>query len=234
MSSDAIRSDQSEAQVDVVLIEDQRLFADVIQATLEAGGMRIKAVCHSGTEGQAAALAHQPDLVLIDMRLPDRDGFEVGVQLLKSLPATKVVALSAHDDPGTVRRAIRAGFAGYLSKDSSASAFLQALIAVLQGKTVFRHRLVSNHAGSGAMSKDIALLVGQLTSREREILTLIVRGAKGPEIARELGVSPNTVRSHVQAVLTKLQVHSRLEAAAFALQHGLTEPSPAIGRKVGP
>jgi two-component system nitrate/nitrite response regulator NarL len=135
-----------------------------------------------------------------------------------------VVALSVDDDPSTVRNAMRRGFTGYLTKDSSSEGFISSLRAITEGKSVFRHRLVSSQRRTPSGVRDVALLANQLTDREREVLSLIAQGVQSRAIAETLGVRLNTVRSHVQSILTKLQVHSRLEAAAFALQHRLVEP----------
>lgn len=209
------------SKVRVVLIEDQRLFMEVIGAIVEQAGMNVVATCETGADGLEATRVHEPDLVLVDMGLPDQDGLAVGTQIINSLPETRVVALSAREDPAIVREAMRAGFAGYLSKNTTTQGFVLALSAVLEGKTVFRHRVVSSQPVSRIEDRDAALLVSHLTEREREVLALVATGASGREMAQVLKVSPNTVRSHVQAVLTKLQVHSRLEAATFAMQWGL-------------
>ena len=105
------------------------------------------------------------------------------------------------------------------------SQLLSAIQVVLNGEVVFPPRLARAGARDGRQSQ-ARLLGQQLTPRELEVLEMLARGAGGREIARTLGVAPNTVRTHVQSILSKLQVHSRLEAAAFAVRHGLIRPAP--------
>jgi two-component system nitrate/nitrite response regulator NarL len=182
-------------------------------------------------EGALEAVAtHEPEMILIDVGLPDRSGIDAGAEILRGHPDIKVVALTALADPGAVREAIAAGFSGYLTKDTQAEAFVHALQGVMDGQIVVPQRLgrgaVSQNGSNGYPGTSEGLLARQLTPRELEVLQLLAQGAASSEIARRLGVSPNTVRTHVQGILTKLQVHSRLEAAAFAVRHQLVKIGP--------
>ena len=176
-----------------------------------------------------AADTHDPELILIDVGLPDRSGIDAGAEILRDHADMKLVALTALADPGAVREAIAAGFSGYLTKDTQAEAFVHALQGVMDGQIVVPQRLgrgaVSQNGSNGSQGNE-GLLARQLTPRELEVLQLLAQGAASTEIARRLGVSPNTVRTHVQGILTKLQVHSRLEAAAFAVRHQLVKIGP--------
>lgn len=196
--------------------------------TLEQLGMEVMVV----TTAEAAvevAEATVPDLMLIDIGLPDGNGVEAGAQILRDHPGIKVVALTALSEPNAVRDAIASGFSGYLTKDTQAEAFVHALQGVMDGQIVVPQKLgrgaVSPNGtnGGGGTPTNAGLLARQLTPRELEVLQLLAQGAASPEIAQRLGVSPNTVRTHVQCILTKLQVHSRLEAAAFAVRHQLVK-----------
>ena len=143
-----------------------------------------------------------------------------GRDILEELPETKVVAVTALEDEGSVQDAFKAGFHGYLTKQTEAERFGHALRSVEDGQSVFPQRQIGrNRERSGA-----ELLADQLTTREVEVLQLLAEGATSAQIAEKLDVSPNTVRTHVQGILSKLQVHSRLEAAAFAVRHGLVKP----------
>ena len=116
---------------------------------------------------------------------------------------------------------MRLGFIGYITKDVSLSQFITSIEAALNGQSVIPHRTARSVAGAVSPEEEnAALRIRQLTARERDVLTLLVRGTNSGAIARELSVSINTVRSHVQNILAKLQVHSRLEAAAFAVRYG--------------
>jgi DNA-binding NarL/FixJ family response regulator len=160
---------------------------------------------------------------LVDIGLPDGHGIAVGRAILEVAPDTKVVALTALEDEEAVQDALRSGLHGYLTKSSEPARFRRALESVVDGQTVFPHRL-GKPAGwpNGHRSHD-ELLADQLTLREVEVLQLLAEGASSQEIAERLAVSPNTVRTHVQGILSKLQVHSRLEAAAFAVRNDLVK-----------
>jgi two-component system, NarL family, nitrate/nitrite response regulator NarL len=136
--------------------------------------------------------------------------------------------LTALEERLIAQEALQIGFRGYLTKSAPVAQFVNSVLAVLDGQLVVPHRL--GPAGDAAQDEDTELLVAQLTARERQVLALLVRGASGAEIASELGISRNTVRTHVQSILTKLQVHSRLEAATFAVRHRFIEVRGFAGR----
>jgi len=208
--------------VRALIIDDHLLFAEAIKPALAAEGVEVLGVATSGAEGLRAVAEHRPDLVLVDLGLPDQSGLSVGRAIAAEHPETKVVALTALEDPRAVRDAVRAGFHGYVTKDTSTSRFVQAVRSALAGQVVYPRRLAMRGART-AEEETARLLASQLTSREREVLALLARGATGREIAARLAISPNTVRTHVQSILTKLQVHSRLEAAVFAMKHRLVD-----------
>jgi two-component system, NarL family, nitrate/nitrite response regulator NarL len=199
------------------------LFADAITPALEREGMTVVGVASTAAEAFEAVERERPDLTLMDIGLPDQSGLVAGQQILERFPDTKVVALSARDDHWAVDQALDAGFLGFITKDTGVSDFVEAVRAVVDGQVVLTRRTDSRRGrpdDGGA-----ALMAEQLTPREREVLALLVRGASGDAIASPLGISPNTVRTHVQSILTKLQVHSRLEAAAFAVRYHLVDDS---------
>lgn len=204
----------------VVVVDDHVLFAEAIRPTLENLGMTVVAVATTGAEGLEAANHHRPDLILVDIGLPDESGLVAGRRYLDEQPDAKVVVLTALLSPATVREAMRVGFHGYLTKDTAVSRFASALRTVMDGQVVFPGRLASTVGRTGS-DDGLDLLTAQLTTRELEVLGLMAEGLGGPDIARKLGISTNTVRTHIQSILTKLQVHSRLEAVAFALRRGL-------------
>lgn len=181
--------------------------------------MSVLGVYTSADSGLAGAREHRPDMVLLDLGLPDRSGLELGRDILQELPETKIVAVTALEDERSVHDALRAGFHGYLTKQTEAGRFRNALTSIQDGQTVFPQRLM----GRNRELTDDELLADQLTTREVEVLQLLAEGATSGQIAEQLLVSPNTVRTHVQGILSKLQVHSRLEAAAFAVRHGLVK-----------
>jgi two-component system nitrate/nitrite response regulator NarL len=206
-------------------VDDHTLFAEAMRPTLEGEGIEIVGIATSGADALDAVARHQPDLVLVDLGLPDRSGLAVGADILARWPDTKVLALTALDDPRAVKEAMRTGFHGYVTKDIPVAKFVEAVLATFGGQVVLPHRLAAHAAGArSGHEREIALLVEQLTYREFDVLRLLAEGLTGDGIARRLGISRNTVRTHVQSILSKLQVHSRLEAAAFAVRHGIVDP----------
>jgi DNA-binding NarL/FixJ family response regulator len=192
-------------------------------------GLEVVGIVTTGGEAMEAARELEPDLVLIDVGLPDENGIAVGTKLVVEHPETRVVALTALADGNLVREALQAGFSGYITKDTQADMFVRAVQGVLDGQIVVPERLGKTAFEPAAVEvsslerSTAGLLARQLTPRELEVLEMLARGAGGGEIAQRLGVSPNTVRTHVQGILSKLQVHSRLEAAAFAVRHQLVK-----------
>jgi two-component system, NarL family, nitrate/nitrite response regulator NarL len=211
------------ARIRVLIVDDHRLFADVMFRALLSHGPYSVEIATNGAEALDAARRHKPELVLLDMNLPDQDGLAIGRTILEELDHTRVVAVSSSSDPRLAARAIRAGFQGYISKETNVVQFVDSLRAVLAGDVVVVRHLGLKVARprSGRADSQSAVVIGQLTPREREVLGLLGDGLSTTAIAHRLSIRPNTVRTHVQNVLAKLQVHSRLEAAALASRHGL-------------
>ena len=214
----------------VLIVDDHRLFADVVATALEQIGARIVGPVGNAADAMVAVATERPDVVLLDLSLPDGHGIDAGRTIVESHPDTIVLALSASTDPRAVTEAMKAGFRGYVAKDASLTTVVEAIQTALGGRSVV---IPSGRAKSTPTSTrggvSAALLASGLTIREREVLELLVAGLGSRAIADKLQISMNTVRTHVQSVLTKLQVHSRLEAAAFAVRHGLVE----LGRGSG-
>ena len=218
----------------VLLVDDHTLFAEAIRLAIETRGMEVVDVVHTAEHALPAVRRFRPDLVLVDIGLPDGSGLVVGEAILEEVPDTKVMVLSALDDPNTVREALRVGFHGYIMKNTSVARLMQAIEAALGGEVVVTRALATRVAGArSAEEQAVELSAGQLTRREREVLALLVDGASGRSIAQALEISPNTVRTHVQSILTKLQVRSRLEAASFAVRHRIVDGPRAVRRASG-
>ncbi|MGH2539924.1 MAG: response regulator [Actinomycetota bacterium] len=206
----------------ILIVDDHRLFADVIASALEQMGARVLGPVGTAADAIAAAALERPDVVLMDIGLPDLQGLEAGRAILAVQPDAALVALTASTDQRAPADAIKAGFRGYVPKDARLATVVRAIRGALEGRSVVIRP--TSPTRSRRDSSPASLLTSALTQREREVLALIVEGAGSAAIAGELGISANTVRTHVQSILTKLQVHSRLEAAAFAVRNGLVEP----------
>ncbi|MDQ3956734.1 MAG: response regulator transcription factor [Actinomycetota bacterium] len=208
----------------VLIIDDHQLFADVIKSSLEAGGMDVVGIAQTPEEGLEAAERAQPELALIDFGLPGMNGIEVGRRLRGVVPDVTMIAVTGMKDSRLVDMALDAGFHGYLTKDTPLSEFVSSVEEILGGDVVTTskgmHREPKPSTGE---ERSADLLAKQLTPREKEVLALLVEGASSDDIADRLDISSNTVRTHVQSILTKLQVSSRLSAATFAVKHKILE-----------
>lgn len=206
----------------ILIVEDQVLFAEAMQVALRNHGIEVVGIASTGEEGLELVSALDPDVVLLDLGLPDRGGMKVGREMLERYPRVRVMALTALRDGRTARDALRAGFSGYLTKDTDIDRLLRAIQAAVAGEVTIPKRLARQAAGD--QGDAVSLMASQLTEREREVLAMLAEGADSATIAARCQISRNTVRTHVQSILAKLNVHSRLEAAAFAVQHGLVSP----------
>jgi two-component system nitrate/nitrite response regulator NarL len=214
---------------DIVIADDHAAFADALAAVLATHGMTVVAV-EATLEGTVAGVAgHRPELCVLDRWFDDTDALEVVPQLRAASPETRIVVLSADQDRGAPKAVLDAGAHGFVHKTRGVAALLDALARVTAGADVIE--IPPRWAGGKDRATDPArLLVTPLTGREYECLGLLVEGASTTQIAAHLGVGTNTVRSHVQALMTKLGVHTRLEAAAYAVRHGLVETT-AVARR---
>jgi DNA-binding NarL/FixJ family response regulator len=209
-----------------LIVDDHMLFAEAVQVAIEDLGISVARVVTTGEEAIAEADRSLPDVIFMDIGLPDQSGLIAGRTILERHPDARIIALTALNDRSTVDEALRLGFVGYLTKDTPVARFVNAIRSAMDGHLVLPQRLSPTRRRSQA-EKDVALMASQLTPREMEVLTLLVEGADGRKAAAALGISLNTVRTHVQSILTKLQVHSRLEAATFAVRHDIVKvPRP--------
>jgi two-component system, NarL family, nitrate/nitrite response regulator NarL len=210
-----------------LIVDDHRLFAEAIKPALEQRGMDV-ALATSGHEALEIVNTSRIDIALVDLGLPDMRGIDVGARIVAMQPDAIVLALTAIDDTRFVGPVLQAGFSGYLTKGLRITGLVSAINAALEGQLV-TPGLSSGSVGAprSQTEQHVELLASTLTRREREVLGHLADGESGQEIAREMSISVHTVRTHVQSILAKLQVHSRLEAATFAVRHGLVPSQPA-------
>ncbi len=206
--------------VRIVIIDDHQMFAESLLRLLEADhDLEVVGIAGSCGESEGAIQRHRPSVVVMDNRLPDGDGVDAAARLRHDHPHVQIVMLSGQPDPTLVGRAIEAGCAGLVTKDHAVTDLVAAVRAAERGETFFA-------AGAPGATRGGETSGGSLTARELDVVRLLVRGCSNQEIAVELNLSVNTVRNHLQAVLRKLAVRSRLEAAATALRLGLVAPPP--------
>jgi len=211
----------------LLLCDDHAVFADALAVALRACGEEVVAVTRSVPEALTSARATRPDLVLMDLHFATGPDGLAGVRALGEDPeGPRVVLLSGAVDSRVVGDAVRAGADGVLSKTEPLDVLLSAVRRVAAGAFHADPDLLRSAMRTSPASQDQVHLAAQfLTPREREVLERLVQGASTTELAAAMGVGTATVRSHVQAVLSKLGVRSRLEAVTLAVAHGLHTPS---------
>ena len=211
----------------VVVADDHPVFRDGLHMTLDdEPDIEVVAAVADGDAAVAATAKGTADVVLMDLRMPGVGGIEATARIAADNPATSVIVLTMSDDDDSVFAALRAGARGYLLKEADADDILRAVRAVASGEAVFGPRIADRviaFFSTAGLRGAAATPFPQLTDREREVLDLVARGCDNPTIARRLFLSEKTVRNHVSACLTKLQVASRAEAVAAARDAGLGE-----------
>jgi two-component system nitrate/nitrite response regulator NarL len=210
----------------IVLIDDHTLFRVGLEGLLESRGIEIAASVDSGEDCIQLVTEKKPDVVLLDMRMPDVSGIGVLKKLRESNLAMPVVMLTTSTEESDLVESLRAGAQGYLLKDMEPDALVIALRDIVAGKTVVAPDLapILAKAVQGKNEEPEppeASPFDDLTPRETEILGLLAEGQSNKAIARNLGISDGTVKLHVKAILRKLNVHSRVEAAVMAVEKGL-------------
>ncbi len=212
--------------VKVLVCDDHILLAEALASVLRRRG---DVVTVTVDPRQAVLIAEEiaPDVCLMDRYFPDGDGVAAARELAQVVPATRVLMLSGHADPVVVREALEAGVSGFLRKEEAMGTILEAVDAVVRGDIVIDPSLLRPPI------RQPAALVSPLTAREREVLQRIVDGQSTRGLAAAMNVSYSTARTHTQNLLDKLGVHTQLEAAAFAVRHGLVAPSDGDVRAPG-
>ncbi|WP_394275676.1 response regulator [Luteococcus sp.] len=212
----------------VMLVDDHPMWIEALGEDLVQAGFEIAAVAHDGQECLRRARAARPDVIVMDLRIPEPDGATCIQVLLRDFPETKVLVVSASGEREDVLRAVKAGAKGYLVKSASRAELVEGVCRTAQGDAVFTPGLAGLVLGEFRRMATIAHDPGaegpQLTPRETDVLRRVAKGMAYREIAVELFVSHRTVQNHVQNVLRKLQLHNRVELTLYALEVGLAEP----------
>jgi two-component system nitrate/nitrite response regulator NarL len=208
----------------VLIIDDHTLFRDGLQSLLERHNIEVVASLGDGIEGIRIAQELTPDIVLLDMRMPNISGLEVLKQLQQANFTSPIAMLTTSNDERDLVETLRNGAKGYLLKDMEPDDVVAALREIVNGETVVAPNLTQILArvvkGEPVIESDPSP-IDDLTPREAEILSLLAEGQSNKVIARNLGISDGTVKLHVKAILRKLNIHSRVEAAVIAVEHGL-------------
>lgn len=210
----------------ILIADDHALFRESLGSLLTAREFDVVGEASNGREAVEKAWELKPDVVLMDLSMPEVDGLEATKHLTAELPDIKVVILTASDDDESLFEAIKAGAKGYLLKDLDADEFFALLGAVGRGEPALTpslaRKLLDEFARPAGKKRDDP---DALTDREQDVLELMVDGiTTNRKLAQQLGISENTVKFHVRNILDKLHLHNRAQVVAYAFKHRLVEP----------
>ncbi len=207
----------------VMVVDDHPMWRDAVERDLQAAGHEVVAVAANGREAIARFPAAAPQVVVLDLQLPDNTGVQVTSMMLEHDPTARVLILSASGEQGDVLEAIKAGATGYLVKSASSAELIDAVVRVSEGEAVFTPGLAGLVLGEFRRIADGPpdSPVDQLTDRETEILKMVATGMSYKQIATRLVLSHRTVQNHVQNTLRKLQMNNRVQLTRWAIEHGL-------------
>jgi two-component system nitrate/nitrite response regulator NarL len=206
--------------VRIVVCDDDRLLLEALSRALELKGFTVEAATSAIHEAVAAVRRFRPDVLLIDLGFPEGDGLDAARLVRRHYPETQVVILTASEDPASLLEADKLGLAGYVGKDQRLDGIVDALRSAGQGKGRVDKALLRRFGAKRARAGGQPSLLDKLTAQERVILGCLGDGLSTSEIVARLGISHTTVRSHIQAILAKLGVHSRLQAVAVLRDGG--------------
>ena len=220
-------SETGEPRVRVLIADDQRVVRDGLTMLLElTDTVEVIGAAENGAEAVARVIADRPDVVLMDLRMPELDGTEATRRIAERAPGTAVVVLTTYADDDSIMPALRAGARGYLTKDASAEEIEAAILDAHAGRThldpAVQQRLIEvavAHAAGPATAQPRG--TDDLTPRETEVLRLIAAGLSNLEIAERLVLSNATVKTHINRIFFKIGARDRAQAVRYAYDHGL-------------
>lgn len=221
----------------IVIIDDHQLFREGVKRILEfEKSFKVVAEGDDGSEALTIVEEHRPDVVIMDINMPEMNGVEATRELIKNYPNTKVIILSIHDDENYVTHALQTGACGYLLKEMDADALIEAVRVVADGGSYLHpkvtHNLVNEYrklaagvgrGGSYAQTVEIRRPLHLLTRRECEVLQMLADGKSNRGIGESLYISEKTVKNHVSNILQKMNVNDRTQAVVVAIKNGWVE-----------
>ena len=208
----------------VLICDDQMIVCEGLERILNtASDIEVVGTAHNGQETLDIIPAAKPDLVLMDLKMPIMNGIIATRKIREKYPEIFVLVLTTYDDDEWVIDAVRAGAAGYLLKDTPRDDVIKAVRGTVEGKSFVDPAVAGKLLGQVAsqQAQPATLLTDKLTGREVDVLRLLARGLTNADIAARLHLSEGTVRNHISAIFSKLDVSDRTQAAVIAIQHGL-------------
>lgn len=214
----------------VLIVDNQQLFTEALRTLLELEeDIEVVGEAYDGISGFDKIMSIQPDVAVVDLRMPGLNGIEVAQRVKEQsrLPV-RIVILTATEDDDFLTRAVEVGVEGYLTKDCAMDELAGAIRSVVAGETIIppnrlKHLLRNLTNRDRKEANPGSYMASFLTQREKEVLARLVAGRSNKDIAEALFISQNTVRTHIQNILSKLGVHSKLEAVALAIRHNIVE-----------
>jgi DNA-binding NarL/FixJ family response regulator len=208
------------ASIRVLIVDDHAVFCDGLANVLRTEpGLEVVGKGGSVHEAIQSAKVLQPDVVLLDVHMPDGSGIDAAATIKKDRPQTQVVILTSDEEESVLRSAVQAGVTGYLSKHESAGQVIEAVRSAARGEALIAPYMLARLL-RGMRKPDAPQPATPLTPRELAVLQQLSLGHDNEVVASELQMSPNTVRTHVQNILAKLKVHSKLEAVSRGIREG--------------
>lgn len=216
----------------VVLCDDHPSMRAAMRMILEASGIEVLDEAGDGDAAVQAVQLHRPDVVLMDVRMPGRDGISATAEIARDHPATAVLVLTTFDDDDVLFGALGAGAAGFVLKNAGPEEIVDAVMRVAAGDAVLDravHRRVFARFGPNGPAMPSNAAFERLTERERDVLWLVAQGMTNQEVADRLGVGEATAKTHVSRMLAKLGVRDRVQAVIVAHQLGFASSDRALG-----
>jgi DNA-binding NarL/FixJ family response regulator len=207
----------------LIICDDQAVIRDGLEMLLSLEkDIQVVGTAQDGEHAVELVTRVAPDLVLMDLKMPGMNGIEATRRILANFPDTKVIVLTTYDDDEWLFDAIRVGAHGYLLKDTPREQIVSAIRGTMEGKSYLDPGVAGKvmHQASDQPSKPATLLTQKLTDREIDVLKLLAKGMTNQDMAKMLHLSEGTVRNHVSAIMEKLGVSDRTQAAVIAIQHG--------------
>lgn len=206
--------------ISVLIADDHAVMRDGLRTLVETGAAAtVVATVVNGRDAIEAAVLHQPDVVVMDISMPDMNGIEATLLIRQRCPETRVVILSMHSSPERIHQAFAAGASGYVLKEAAGTEVLAAVRAAASGRRYISNAIDSDRPGSTAST---ASPLASLSSRERQVLQLVVEGKSSAAIAGLVALSPKTVETYRSRLMKKLGVADMPALVKFAIQHGIT------------
>jgi DNA-binding NarL/FixJ family response regulator len=208
--------------VSVMLADDHAVVRDGLRALLEGGNdLQVVAVAGNGREAVAEALRLRPDIVVMDIAMPELDGVEATRRIVERCPDTRVLILSMYLSAEHIYRALQAGAQGYVLKESAGEEVVDAIRALRAGKRYLSHRITETVIDDYLREGTNVSPLDSLSLRERDVLQLVVEGRTNAAIAQALSLSPKTVETYRARIMKKLKVRDTVELVKFSMRHGL-------------